>query len=149
MKYLVVALAAVVLMGCGGGGSSTCSFSDPTTPTYDMNGQDWLMAGTTPTNNCPDPVTTFAAEGTITQSGNTITVSGTGFSLTGEVSGNQIKWGGTITAGDETMTIECTTVTVNGVDIGDTITFSNVSWTVEYDGGSCSGTATGTFTRTS
>ena len=150
MKYFVVVLAAVILVSCGGGGgSTTCTFSDPTTPTYNLDGQYWAMAGTTPTNNCPDPVYTLSAAGTMSQNGNTITVSGPGFSLTGEISGSQIKWGGTITDGDETMTIECSTVNVTGVDIGDTIEFSNVSWTVEYEGGSCTGTATGAFTRIS
>lgn len=146
MKYLLVVLALVFMMGCGGGGTE-CSFSDPTTPTYNLDGQTWNLYGTTPTNDCPQPVTTFDVVGTFTQSGNTLTASGQDFSLTGEISDAQIKWGGTIEIGGETLTVECTTMSVNGVDIGDTMTFSNVDWTVDYGTGTCSGTATGTFER--
>jgi|GEM_PF-4327985 len=150
MKYLIVALALATLVGCGGGGSSTnCTFSDPQTATVNLDGQTWSLSGTTPTNNCPYPVYTFYGIGTISQSGNTITVSGTGFSLTGQISGNQIIWGGTISSGDETITISCTTVTASSTTIGSTMSFSGTSWTVDYGDGTCSGTADGTFTRES
>jgi hypothetical protein len=150
MKYLITLLAIFFLVSCGGGGGSTdCSFSDPVTPTYNLDGQFWTMSGTTPTNNCPDPVYTFSVSGTFSQSGNTLTVSGEGVTLTGQISDGQIKWGGTIQDGDETLTIECTTMNVNGVDIGDTMSFTNANWTVDYGTGSCSGTADGTFTRVS
>lgn len=149
MRYLIVLFAVVMMAGCGGGGGTDCSFSDPTTPSYDLDGQFWSLSGTTPQNDCPDPVYTFDVSGTFSQDGNTLTVSGSGVTLTGEISGNQIKWGGTISAGGETITIECTTMLVGGVDIGDTMTFSNTSWTVDYGEGTCSGTASGTFTRIS
>lgn len=149
MRYLLVALALVIMAGCGGGSSSQCSFSDPVTPTYNLDGQVWNLAGTTPDNDCPDPVYTFDVNGTFSQNGNTLTATGSGFSFTGEISDGQIKWGGTISVGGETLTVECTTMNVNGVDIGDTMSFSNVSWSVDYGSGTCSGTATGTFTRTS
>ncbi|MFH1830632.1 MAG: hypothetical protein ABH871_07645 [Pseudomonadota bacterium] len=148
MRYLFVMLALVFFMGCGGGGGD-CSFSDPQTATYNLDDQTWNLTGTTPGNNCPAPVTTFNVSGTFTQSGNTLSVSGAGFTLTGEISGSQIKWGGSITVGGESLTIECTTMNVNGVDVGDTMTFTNSSWTVDYGEGTCSGTASGTFTRTS
>jgi len=148
MKYLILALALATLVGCGGGSSTNCTFSDPVDPTYNLDGQTWYLDGTTPTNDCPYPDTTFSGSGTVSQSGNSISVTGTGFSLSGQISDGQIRWGGSIDLGDETLTIECTTIAVSGVDIGDTMSFSNVSWTVEYEGGSCSGTATGTFERT-
>jgi hypothetical protein len=146
MRYLLVVLALVLMAGCGGGGSE-CSFSDPQTPTYSLDGQTWELIGTTPENDCPDPVTTFDVSGTFTQSGNTLSVSSAGITLTGQISDSQVRWGGSITIGGETTTIECTTMTVSGVDIGDTMTFSNASWTVDYGEGTCSGTASGTFTR--
>ncbi len=147
MRYLFVVLALVTLVGCGGGGTE-CAFSEPTTPTYDLDGQTWELVGTTPENNCPVPVTTFDVSGTFTQSGNTLSVSSEGITLTGEISANQIMWGGSITIGGETTTIECTTMTVAGVEIGDTMSFANAAWTVDYGDGTCSGTASGTFTRT-
>ncbi len=148
MRYLVVLLALIAMASCGGGSSTNCSFSDPQTPSYNLDGQTWYLDGTTPSNDCPYPVTTFSGAGTISQSGNTITVTGTGFSLTGQISGSQIRWGGTIELGGETLTIECTTLNVTGDDIGDTMSFSNVSWSTDYGTGTCSGTATGTFERT-
>ena len=148
MRYLVVMLALVFFMGCGGG-SGDCEFSDAETPTYDLDGQVWNVAGITPDNDCPVPVEVFDVSGTFEQDGNTLTASGTGFVLTGQISAGQIKWGGTITLGDETLTISCTTMNITGDDVGDTMSFSNVSWTVDYGSGTCDGTATGTFTRTS
>lgn len=151
MKYLLVAVALMALVGCGGGSGSTttCTFSDPVTPTYDLNGQYWVLSGETPINNCPYPNYTFYVEGTFSQNGNTITVQGDDVSITGQISDGQIRWGGTIQSGGETITIECTTMVVNGVDIGDEMTFTNTSWTVDYGDGICSGTADGTFTRVS
>ena len=148
MKYALVLLALVFFVGCGGG-SSSCIFSDPETPIYDLDGQVWTLTGTTPTNDCPDPVTTYSATGTFTQSGNTLTASGSGFTFTGEISDNQVKWGGTVTVGGETMTVSCTTLTATGVDIGDTMSYTGTSWSTDYGTGSCSGTADGTFTRDS
>lgn len=151
MKHLFVALALLALVGCGGGSgsSTTCTFSDPVTPTYDLDGQYWVLSGDTPINNCPYPNYTFYVEGTFSQSGNSLTVTGDGVSITGQISDGQIRWGGTIQSGDETIEIECTTMFVNGVDIGDEMTFTGTSWTVDYGEGTCSGTADGTFTRVS
>ena len=149
MKHLILALALLALVGCGGGGgtSTTCTFSDPVTPTYDLGGQSCFLNGDTPTNDCPDPQYTFYVEGTFSQNGNSLTFTGDDVSIQGQISDGQVRWGGTITSGNETITIACTTMIVNGTATGDEMTFTNTTWTVDYGTGTCSGTADGTFTR--
>lgn len=142
--------AAVILLNhCGsGGGSGDCSFTTLSTPSVDLDGTVWTLSGTTPTNDCPAPTTSFSGSGTFSQSSNTLTASSSGMSVTGQISGSQIKWGGTLTLGSETITVSCTTMSVSTIAVGDTMTFSSAAWTSDFGSGTCSGTASGTFTRT-
>lgn len=142
-------LLAFALASCGSSSSgSSCGFSDPESPTYDLNGDVWSLDGTTPTNDCPAAVTSYSGSGSFSQSGNSLNATASGLSLKGEISGSQIKFGGTISLGDQTITIDCTTSSLTGESVGSSFTFSNTTWTSDYSGGTCNGTASGTFTRT-
>ncbi|MBI1908890.1 MAG: hypothetical protein HYS22_01815 [Deltaproteobacteria bacterium] len=145
--FVLAMLASFLLVSCGGGGSS-CGFDDPSTPTFNLDGTVWSLEGTTPSNNCPDPTTTFSGSGTFTQSGNTLTATSSGISLKGEISGSQIKFAGDLTIGTETITIDCTTATLTSNSVGSTFSFSGTTWESDYGSGTCDGTSSGTFTRT-
>lgn len=140
-------LSVVMSGGCGSGGSS-CGFDDPTTPTFDLDGT-WTFTVTSTSSSDPDcdgfsfgPFTI-----TIEVSGNTVNITvadDPDLDITGEVSGSQVKLGGSFSEDGASITIDCTTMTVVG---GTSFSFTGTGFNASADGESCSGTASGTFTK--
>ncbi|MBI2346892.1 MAG: hypothetical protein HYV03_08490 [Deltaproteobacteria bacterium] len=146
MFYLLAVF--FVLAGCGGSGAGSCSFSTLETAAFNLDGTVWSLSGTTPSNDCPSPTTSFTGSGTFSQSGNTLTATSSGISLTGQISGSQVKFAGNLAVGTETITIDCTTATLTTNAVGSTFSYTGATWTSVHSSGSCSGTSNGTFTRT-
>ncbi len=65
------------------------------------------------------------------------------FSLTGEISGDEIKVAGSFSETDGTTTISCTTMVVESADL---ISFS-ADFNFNGSGVDCDGTVSGTITR--
>ncbi|MBT3181127.1 MAG: hypothetical protein HN337_01310 [Deltaproteobacteria bacterium] len=130
MRYFLVVLCLIFVMGCGSsgsGGSSDLSCApdeaDRVDPTVDLDGS-WTLTLTETSSTCDYPPDWISCDLTMSVSGNNVTISGncvtddgvtisTG-NLSGIVSGDTLYWGATMSASvdtyTETGTVPCTAV---------------------------------------
>lgn len=169
MRYLLVLISLVCLIGCGssgggGGGSDlSCAPASPVAPTINLNTADlgrWTLALTKTSSTCPNPPSTITCLLDMAVSGNDVAISGTCTSNAGVTisfdntaglqSAATLYWGATMSGSVGTYT-ETATVSCKAVEFASTAeseTFdvtASVVWTDEGESGTCSTTFSGIF----
>jgi hypothetical protein len=165
MKYFIAVLAAVVLVGCGGGGGYSvdlsCAPDDPSDPTVDLNGT-WTLTLNETSSTCDYPPDWIECSLTMSVSGNDVSISGTCLSddgvtvainnFQGKISGNTFYWGArmsaTVDTYTETDTVPCTAVTFTSTQSETFNVTVQVEWSDSDSGLSdtCSTSFSGQFT---
>ena len=163
MKYAVVVLALVFMMGCGGGGGGTdlsCAPANPSAATVNLDGA-WTLTLTQTSSTCAYPPDTITCNLTMSVSGNDVSISGTctaaGITIavddiSGLISGSTLYWGATMSATvdtyTETDTVPCIGVAFTSTE-SDTFNVTvSVEWSDSESGqsGTCSTSFSGVFT---
>lgn len=161
MRYAVVVLALVFMMGCGSSGSSTdlsCAPADPSAATVNLDGM-WTLTLTQTGSTCAFPPDSITCNLTMSVSGNDVSISGTCTAagntvavnnIRGVISGNTLYWGATMSATvdtyTETDTVPCTGVTFTSTESETFNVTVSVVWSDSGDSGTCSTTFSGIFT---